>query len=279
MLVKISIIVPCFNHAQYLDECLESVLGQTFQDWECIIVNDGSSDNTEEGAKVWLEKDNRFKYVKKENGGLSSARNAGIILAKGEFILPLDADDKISINFLEECYKVIQKDASINLIHGKLTKFGAVNRVYKNEPFVYENLLNNNLFSCTSLFRKTEAQNINLYDENLKLGLEDWDFWIRLLDHSSNVVYIDRCSFFYRIKANSMYDLIKKNSTEFLKIKEYIFYKNLQKYNSKSQFELYFENELLTKKCNQSEIYWSYKTLVQVFIKKIKRTLKKKLSK
>ena len=75
---KISIIVPCYNQAQYLDECLQSALDQTFQNWECIIINDGSPDETEEFAKNWTEKDARFLYFKKENGGVSFARNFGI---------------------------------------------------------------------------------------------------------------------------------------------------------------------------------------------------------
>ena len=67
----ISVIVPCYNQAQYLDECLQSVLDQTYTDWECIIVNDGSPDNTEEIAKNWVEKDTRFIYLSKENGGFA----------------------------------------------------------------------------------------------------------------------------------------------------------------------------------------------------------------
>ena len=90
---KISIIVPCYNQAQYLDECLQSVLEQTYENWECIIVNDGSPDDTEVVAKKWLEKDNRFQYLYKKNGGLSSARNAGIKQAKGVYIQLLDSDD------------------------------------------------------------------------------------------------------------------------------------------------------------------------------------------
>ena len=77
---KISVIVPCYNQAQYLDECLNSVLEQTYKDWECIIVNDGSPDNTEEVAKEWVKKDSRFKYFYKNNGGVNSARNSGLKL-------------------------------------------------------------------------------------------------------------------------------------------------------------------------------------------------------
>ena len=71
----ISVIIPAYNAEQFLDETLESVLSQTYENWECIIVNDGSTDNTEEIAKKWCEKDSRFRLTNKENGGLSSARN------------------------------------------------------------------------------------------------------------------------------------------------------------------------------------------------------------
>lgn len=91
----ISIIVPCYNQSQYLDECLQSVLDQTYPDWECIIVNDGSPDNTEEVARKWVEKDVRFKYFYKENGGLSSARNFGILKSEGVFVFFIDADDHL----------------------------------------------------------------------------------------------------------------------------------------------------------------------------------------
>lgn len=105
----ISIIVPCYNQAEYLDECLQSVLDQTYYNWECIIVNDGSSDNTEIVAQQWLNKDGRFKYSAKENAGLSLARNTGIANTNGEFILPLDADDKIGKDYCTKAIEVFSK--------------------------------------------------------------------------------------------------------------------------------------------------------------------------
>lgn len=92
----ISVIVPCYNQAQYLDECLQSVLDQTYTDWECIIVNDGSPDHTEEIAKKWVEKDTRFIYLSKENGGLSDARNYGLKQARGAYVWFIDGDDYIN---------------------------------------------------------------------------------------------------------------------------------------------------------------------------------------
>ena len=102
----ISIIVPCYNQAQYLPETLQSVLEQDYRHWECIIINDGSPDNTEEVALEWCSKDERFKYFKKENGGLSDARNYGIKHSVGKYILPLDSDDKISKDYTLEAINV-----------------------------------------------------------------------------------------------------------------------------------------------------------------------------
>src|SRR4030042_5732999 len=97
----VSIIIPCFNQAQYLNEALDSIMNQTYSNWECIIVNDGSQDNTDELAKNWNKRDERFRYIKKENGGPSAARNTGLKIAKGEYIQFLDADDILECNKIE----------------------------------------------------------------------------------------------------------------------------------------------------------------------------------
>lgn len=199
----ISVIVPCYNQAQYLDECLQSVLDQTCQDWECIIVNDGSPDNTEEVAKKWLAKDSRFKYLYKENGGLSSARNAGIKEAIGEWILPLDADDYISNVYLELA-KNHFFDEDVKVIYCEAQKFGAVSEKWILEEFSLEKLVLGNLIFCTAFFRKTDWEKVNGYDESLLQGLEDWDFWISILKNGGNVVRVNSICFFYRIKEKSM---------------------------------------------------------------------------
>ena len=109
----ISVVIPAYNAGQFLDETLESVLSQTYENWECIIVNDGSTDNTESVAKKWCEKDSRFRLTDKENGGLSSARNWGIKESKAEYIAFLDADDLYMPNFLEICLEnLVEKDVN-----------------------------------------------------------------------------------------------------------------------------------------------------------------------
>ncbi|MDR3273651.1 MAG: glycosyltransferase [Flavobacteriaceae bacterium] len=107
----ISIIVPCYNQAGFLDSCIESLIKQTYSHWECIIINDGSTDNTNELSQRWTEKDIRVKYIKQKNKGLSSARNSGMKIAKGDYIQLLDSDDFIHPNKFKTIVEIIEKQS------------------------------------------------------------------------------------------------------------------------------------------------------------------------
>ncbi|AOC95312.1 glycosyltransferase family 2 protein [Flavobacterium sp. SH_e] len=213
---KISIIVPCYNQAQYLSEALTSVLNQTYENWECIIVNDGSNDNINEIAQKWLDKDFRFKYVSKNNGGLSSARNAGITVAKGEFILPLDADDKIGHNYLKLALYEFQKDSSLKVVYCKAEKFGDEVGDWILKPFSLYNLSKKNMIFCTALYKKKEWELAGGYDTNMIYGLEDWEFWISMLKNDGNVKRIDYHGFYYRIKSSSMIKSLDPDKEKYL---------------------------------------------------------------
>ena len=112
----ISVVIPAYNAELFLDETLESVLSQTYENWECIIVNDGSTDSTESVAKKWCEKDSRFRLTNKENGGLSSARNWGIKESKAEYIAFLDADDILTPDSLEVRINTLLKE-NVDLVY------------------------------------------------------------------------------------------------------------------------------------------------------------------
>lgn len=120
----VSVIVPCYNQAQFLPETLESIMQQTYHNWECIIMNDGSQDNTDEIAKIWIEKDHRIQYLKKENTGVCDTRNKGIALAKGTYILPLDADDKIAPQYIEKAIGEFNKNDKLKLVYCNTILFG-----------------------------------------------------------------------------------------------------------------------------------------------------------
>ncbi len=221
---KISIIVPCYNQAQYLDECLQSVMDQTCQNWECIIINDGSPDNTDDVAKNWIEKDARFKYFEKKNGGVASARNFGIENATGNWILPLDADDKIHQDYLSLAIRQINEGYDFFYCKGQF--FGEMKEEFFNCDYSFERLLEGNIIFVSAIFRKEMSDGFR-FDEQLKDGLEDWDFWISLLSQNEvKVCHIDQTLFYYRIKKESRNQNINDQAEKLHAAKMYIFKKH-----------------------------------------------------
>jgi glycosyltransferase involved in cell wall biosynthesis len=247
---SVSVVVPCYNQAKYLDLCLNSILKQTYNNWECIIINDGSTDNTIEIAKSWITKDNRFRLINQINKGLSKARNIGIKSAKGEFILPLDSDDYISDNYIEECITSFNQNKTIKLVYGKGEKFGAENGPWTLQNYSFKKLLNSNMIFCAGMFRKADWFLTGGYDESLLNGWEDWEFWINLLKDGGNVEQSNNCTFYYRIKNDSMVKSLEDNRIEKVRIKEYVFHKHFRSYTNFTFYELYSKyNEL--KQSNQ----------------------------
>lgn len=265
----ISIIVPCYNQAQFLDECLQSVLDQIFQNWECIIVNDGSPDNTEEVAKKWAAKDSRFIYFKKVNGGLASARNFGIEKSKAEWILPLDSDDKIGSKYLQIASEHFHKEPAIIYCEGEY--FGQKTGRIPADNFDDRLMLRKNLIFCTGFFQKRDWQKAGGYDPEMKYGLEDWEFWINMLKRTKRKpLKLDYTGFFYRIKNVSMISSMK-DGRDMLMI-NYILQKHRDLYEQKfgSYFGLINRSEnlqLKLEKLYQSKSYKLYTKLTNMFRK------------
>ena len=230
----VSIIVPCYKQAQFLGDALQSVLNQTYTNWECIIVNDGSPDNTDQVAKAWCEQDKRFKYISKNNGGLSSARNAGIKSSNGEFILPLDSDDIIDSKFLEKLVPELESNASLAIV-SCYTKFFTnkiPNVIHELKPKgdSFRNLLFENNLIATSLYRKTCWEEVGGYDENMKNGFEDWEFWIAITKSGWKYKVVEEFLFFYRKSKQSM--LIDTLENHRVSNMEYVFEKHKDLYKA-----------------------------------------------
>ena len=209
----VSIIVPCYNQAQYLDEALRSVLNQTYQNWECLIVNDGSYDNTEEVAKKWVATDHRFIYLYKENGGVSSARNLGIEKAKGEYFQFLDSDDFLDKEKLELSLQQIEINDEVNLVISNFRMF-TDNPKISSEPFCqitaqlfnFESLLYqwNETFSIQiqcGFFHSILFETIR-FPQNIT-AQEDWIVWVRIFKAGCKTIFIDKPLALYRINPSS----------------------------------------------------------------------------
>lgn len=206
----VSIIVPCYNQGKFLNEALDSIYNQTYINWECIIVNDGSRDHSEEIANKWVAKDDRFKYFFKENSGVSASRNLALNHAKGAFIQFLDADDFLESRKLELSLKVIGSGDSIGktIVFTNFMMFindpGTTKAPYcllEETSFTYKNLLYkwNDNFSIPihcGLFEASLFNNIR-FPENLT-AQEDWLVWVKIFKLGVRTIFLDKPLALYR---------------------------------------------------------------------------------
>jgi glycosyltransferase involved in cell wall biosynthesis len=196
----VSVIVPCYNQAEFLPEALDCVRAQTYQNWECVIINDGSPDSAEAVAQPYLAKDARFKYLRQENQGPSAARNSGIRHSSGKYILPLDADDRVGSEYLSEAVAALEQDSELKLVYSRVNFFGENHGEWKLPDYSPSELLVRNMIFNSAIFRRTDFDRVGGYDENFRDGHEDWEFWISLLCPAGKVLKLPEIHFFYRIR-------------------------------------------------------------------------------
>jgi glycosyltransferase involved in cell wall biosynthesis len=241
---KISVIIPCYNQALFLEEALQSVLKQTHKNWECIIIDDGSTDSSKEIALQWCDFDERFLYFFKFNGGLSSARNAGLKLADGDYIQFLDGDDLIKPTKFEQQLIDLQ-DAQVSIsnyfsfLDGNI-ELSAPHRYLS--PFVSETNFKKKIIldwecrmsiPCHSVLfqRKLVVDNGILFEETLP-NHEDWVFWTQLFYVSKKIKNNTDVLALYRIRNDSMttnYALMRYGFNEAAKILLYYFKEKKEK--------------------------------------------------
>lgn len=206
--MKVSIIIPCYNQAHFLPDAIESALAQTHPDVEIIVVDDGSPDDTAIVAGRYPG----VILIRKENGGLSSARNIGIAHATGTYILPLDADDKIHPDFIT---KTIGMD---DIVSTGLWTFGKENREWITDVDKpeYQHFIQRNHINCCSLFKKEMWTAIGGYDEQMRDGFEDWDFWTRATRAGYTVTILREWLFYYRKHSVSMFAEAQRKRAEII---------------------------------------------------------------
>lgn len=180
----VSVVVPCYNHGHYLAEAVDSVLKQTWQGLEIIIVNDGSTDPaTNQILKTFQRPKTRILHLP-NNRGLPAARNAGIKQACGKYICCLDADDKLQETYLEKAVLHMQVNTGISFVWPWTQVFGVEDRVWYTPQFDIKHLIYYNQLNASAVFRKSAWQQVGGFNEHMREGFEDWEFWIRLAGHS-----------------------------------------------------------------------------------------------
>ena len=200
---EISVIIPCYNCEKYVAECLDSVLAQTFEDWEAIVVNDGSTDGSAEILEKYQEKDSRIKVIAQKNQGVITARCNAIKHAKGEFIYTLDSDDIIEKTALNKLYKAIIAGKG-DVITCRVWCFGIANEEMRLPYPTKMNMAKGNCLVNAALMRKSLYEKSGGFDYAFNSGLEDYDLWLNMIYRQGARFYrIPEILFFYRIKPSS----------------------------------------------------------------------------
>jgi predicted O-linked N-acetylglucosamine transferase (SPINDLY family)/2-polyprenyl-3-methyl-5-hydroxy-6-metoxy-1,4-benzoquinol methylase len=203
----VSVIIPCYNQAHLLPEAVASVVVQSYANWEIIIVNDGSPDDTSEVAFYLanLYSQAEIQLVEKENGGLPSARNAGIAAANGEYLLPLDADDRLSSGAIAALLKMALGHRGSCLAFGSYHMFGEEEKiVFSLNLYSPDNLKQFNMFHPASLYPKAVWYLVGGYDEEMVDGYEDWDFLVKCHEHQVTFLGTPEIVLHYRRTTGSM---------------------------------------------------------------------------
>ena len=194
----ISVIIPCYNDGKYLEETLQRLNQQSFQDFETIIVNDGSTDLETIKVLQSLEGRDRLRIINTPNGRMSAARNVGIENATGEMIVALDADDHFEKSFFEKAIKILNSNQNVAVVSSYIQHFGLDKKVFKPRGGTIKNFLFSNQCAMCSMFRKTVWDEAGKFDEKMVYGYEDWEFYIRVTALGYRVHIIPEILFFYR---------------------------------------------------------------------------------
>ncbi len=201
---KVSIVIPCYNQGTMLREALASVEQvRNANSLEVIVVDDGSSEV--ETKKILDELEHQGHCVLRQpNRGVSAARNAGIRLAKGEFILPLDSDNRLRDVYLDEGVPLLKNNPSVGVIYADAEYFGERDGRWHVPEFDLLLLVRTNFIDACALYRKNLWQEVGGYDEHKPLsGWEDWDFWLRVAAHGGSFFHLANIGFDYRVREDS----------------------------------------------------------------------------
>lgn len=228
----ISVIIPCYNHGEFLEETIQSVEANTNKyPVEMIIVNDGSTDpNTIEILKNLEQKG--YNIINQENQGLGKTRNNGIRLAKGKYILPLDSDNNVTHHYLNTAVDLLEKMEQIEVVYGNAKYFGERNGVWTNSEINIRKMLFQNHIDACALYRKQTWIDVNGYSDDMPyMGCEDWNFWLKCINQKKSFYFLNEICFEYRVLSDSMSRTTPDN-----------FGAEIFSYNTKTLHQLYTSN-------------------------------------
>ena len=230
----VSIIVPCYNMSAFLEETLRSVVASDYRPLEVIVVDDGSTDDSARKAEAFVASLNSsshpspltFHLLRQPNSGVSAARNNGLQQARGTYILPLDADDRIGPTFISHAVAAMENNPGLKVVYCRAEFFGERQGEWFLPDYSPALLARKNMIPATALYRRQDALSFGGYCTD-EIFREDWDFWLSMLEHGGEVLRLDEVGFFYRIRTGSrrhltrqqkrcMIDAVNRRHAEFL---------------------------------------------------------------
>lgn len=246
----VSIVIPFYNAGETIAETMDSVFAQHYDNFDVWVINDGSTDQASIAALKQYENNPKVHILHQENLGPSVARNAAIEQTKAEFIVPLDADDLIEPNTIENALKIFSNDDMIGVVYGDIQCFGERTELRIQETFdMRKQLIYNQVAICT-VIKKSVFEDTGYFDTELsKPGLEDWEFWIRVGSSKWKLAHSNSIHFQVRVSRSSRtFEVANKNKAE---IREYVYRKHanliLREYESLF-YELKMERESINQK-------------------------------
>jgi glycosyltransferase involved in cell wall biosynthesis len=274
----VSIIIPCYNDLEYIEQCIKSAVNQTYGPIEIIVVDDGSNQPTKQ--KLQQLKGQTNMLITQENKGQSSARNAGIKAANGEIICVLDSDDTLDEDFIFKCFNKLYKQSDVRIVGTYLKLIFEGKECYQlfkpKGGKLNDFLFKNSISGSGILFRKKDAIKIGGYDENMKMGWEDWDFNLRLMFLGGTATVVEEPLYNYLKRTDSTTTRANKNKHYLLKLM-YLKHKELYKANFEEfvnhVYLNYLDDNLRYQKIKKSREY-KLGFLILEPIRKIKRFLK-----
>lgn len=240
----ISVVVPVYNSAHYLDKCIQSVLGQTYEDFELLLVNDGSTDNSAEICKEYEQKDSRVKLIEKPNGGVSSARNEGINNALGEWITFVDSDDWVHEDYLQQRLMLAKQEAADVVYCDAENVYRKTSSIFSMPEIINENTQINAWIEARSTYcwvflikKELLDKNSIRFIEGVRL-LEDFNFVLKVLHKTSKVAHVKMPLYFYN-KQNSQSAM--HNMHRYRDDLKIVFTDLIETFSDNQDYELYEE--------------------------------------
>ena len=206
--MKATIIITSFNKEAFLKEAIESALNQSYDNFELLIIDDGSTDNSQQVIKEF--QDPRITTIFKENEGVIKTRNRAIKEAKGQYIVQLDGDDILGKDFLQKTIPEIENNSTVGIVYCATKLFGAKDKIWDLGEYSIEKQLTTNQIVITALFKKDDFLKTNGYNQDFSEGLEDWDFWLSLIELGIEVKQLNDVEFYYRILPDSRNNFTKE---------------------------------------------------------------------